>query len=73
MTKKMRCRRSLAERVIAEFDRQLRLVTNPKARHRSEGAKRGWETRRRNAEDDRASENLARMEAARIFGSDPTP
>ncbi|MCR4338342.1 MAG: hypothetical protein NUW01_00485 [Gemmatimonadaceae bacterium] len=46
---------------------------DPVRRHRGEGARKGWETRRRNAEDDRVSENLARMEAARVFGSDPTP
>ena len=61
-------------------DATMRLVYNirdPRAARiharRSEGARKGWETRRRNSEDSRAAEDLARMEAARVFGSDPTP
>ena len=49
-------------------DHKARIALN-----RSAGARKAAVTRKRNAEDTRIAEDIARNETARIFKSDPTP
>ena len=68
-----RRRRSHFHVVLSRWLRWLRIVLDVDASRRSRASKKAWQTRKRNSEDSRAAEDLARMEAARVFGSDPTP
>lgn len=58
---------------LTNWARVVRLALDPKARRRSNGARKAWVARKRNAEDKRIAENIDRNESARLFKSDPTP